>query len=914
VALPAGTPLGRYEIVSALGAGGMGEVYRARDTRLDRSVAIKVLPADFATDPELDHRFHAEARALSQLSHPHICTLFDFGEDGETKFLVMELLAGETIADRLANATSTRPAFTLGSALHIAAQIADALAAAHQRGIVHRDLKPANVMLTKGGDQPGDGLHAKLLDFGLAKAGAPVVTSLSVLPTTPPQAGTAEGTILGTVQYMAPEQIEGGLIDGRTDIFAFGCVLFEMLTGRKAFEGQSAAAVMAAILERDPPSAAALTPGVPAVVEATIRRCLAKIPHERWQSAADLATALRWSTAGAFTSPPPAASAASIKPRPRVVRNALVAIAALLVGAAGAVGLMSWLRPDAPRAGTIRFEIEPPDNAMWTPAPISSAAQLALAPNGQLLAFVASPRRGVALIWIRSLDAVEARPIAGTEGASFPFWSPDSRHVGFFADGKLKKIDIAGGRPQTLADAPTGRGGSWGPDGILFTPAPTQGLSRVSAEGGPVTVITDAGDTSNLTHYWPQVLGDGSRVMFYQRSGSQESQGVYIRDLNSGATKRVLDNGGRAEHVPGNLLFVRDGMLFTQRFDDSDLSLIGEPVRIADSIGHFFGTFGDASVSASPTGVLAYGPSVVLTTELQWRDRAGAILSRVTAPGVYRSPRLSPSERHLALEIVDRQRSTSPDVWVLELARGALSRFTTDSRTEWFPVWSPDESVIYFGSTRLGSTAIFRKARSGGEDVPLTGAAIFGRYATDITRDGKTLIIQEVTRAGYDLRLLRTDRDQSLADYLTTNFNEVQGRISPNERWLAYASDESGRFEVYVRAFPRGGEPSPISIAGGMQPVWRRDGKELFYIAPSGEMMVLPVTIDGPSFIAGTPRPLFNVEMPESSAPFPTDYTVTADGQRFLVNTIVEQPNRQSLTVVVNWLAQLQTTGTVVAR
>jgi serine/threonine protein kinase/Tol biopolymer transport system component len=905
--LPAGIRLGRYEILAPLGAGGMGEVYRARDTRLDRSVAIKVLPPAVASDPDFRQRFHTEARALSQLSHPHICTLHDFGEEGESTFLVMELLGGETIAERLSRATPDHPAFTLGNALPVAIQIADALAAAHQRGIVHRDLKPGNVMITESDGRHGNGLQAKLLDFGLAKAAAPAVTAQSLLPTTPPQAVTAHGTIVGTVQYMAPEQIDGGTVDARTDIFAFGCMLFEMLTGRKPFEGKSAASVMGAILEREPASVASLTPGVPAVIDATIRRCLAKNPDHRWQSAADLSTALRWAADGLFA-PSPQPDASRVDRRPRV---APIAIAIIAIIAAGLIALSPWSRNAAAPAPAFRFEIQPPPGTQWTPSPVSSTAQLAFSPDGRLLALIASPKRGVSQIWIRALDSLNARPLAGTDGAAFPFWSPDSRHIGFFADGKLKRVDLTGGTPQSVADAPAGRGGTWGPDGnIVFTPAGNQGLSGVSAEGGPVFTVTRTDDAGGTTHYWPQFLPDGRRLLLYQRALNQqaanETQGIYVKDLESGALTRVLAHDARAVYVPGYLLVVREGTLFAHAFDERTLKTVGQPARIADSVGYFGGTFGDAAVSASPVGVLAYGPSVALATTLQWRDRKGAALANVTAPGAYRSPRLSPSERHLALHLVDPKRSPNPDVWLLDVARGALSVVTTDPRSDWFPVWSPDESAIFFGSARLGATSVFKKLRSGGDETSVMGAEPRGQYPTDITRDGGTLVLQQLTRTGYDLMTMTTGSNPIQAPYLATRFNEVQGRLSPNGRWIAYASDESGRFEVYVRPFPAGGTASSISIAGGMQPEWRKDGRELFYVTPNGELIAVPVTTAEGAFSAGTALSLFTVDIPEPSAPFPNDYAVSADGQRVLVNSIVDQPARPSLTVVVNWLAELQ--------
>jgi Tol biopolymer transport system component len=829
----------------------MGEVYRARDTRLDRTVAIKVLAPGLAADPEFRQRFHAEARAISQLTHPHICTLYDIGEYYGATFLVMELLAGETLADRLARGSPESPALSLDHALQVGIQIADALAVAHQHGIIHRDLKPGNVMLTKQGTGQAGVPHAKLLDFGLAKSASPVATSGgSLLPTTPPQAVTAQGAILGTIQYMAPEQIEGGLVDARSDIFALGSVLYEMLTNRHAFEGKTQASVMAAILEREPAPVSTLAPRAPTLVEAMVRKCLAKNPDERWQSAADLATALRWTVGGAFTVTGEAI-APPVDPRHghrrRVSRSAVVATIAVAAFVAGGVLAWRFLSTTLVPAPTTRFELQPPPNAMWSPAPVSSIAQLALSPDGQRLAFVASARRGRSQIWIRPLNDVQAQALAGTEGASFPFWSPDSRFIAFFADGKLKKVETNGGRPQTLGDAPSGRGGTWGPDGVIvFTPTPSQGLFRAAAEGGAVTPVTMPEETGGITHYWPQFLPGGRRVIFYQRSARAESQGVYVVDLQTQTVVRVLSHDGKVVHVPRYLLLVRDGMLFAQAFDDRQLQVIGEPVRIADSVGSFGSTFGDAAVTAAPTGVLVHGPILLLTTALQWRDRSGAITATVAPPGVYRSPRLSSDERTLALTLVDQPLMSQPDIWTLDLIRGTPTRLTSDPRNDWFAVWSPDDSRIFFGSTRLGSTVVFRKNPTGSaDDEALTQPTSFGRYPTDITRNGDLLVFQQVASDGYDLGFMTANSDPTLTEFLATKFNEVQGRLAPNQRWIAYASDESGRFQVYVRPFPAGPGQTAISVGGGMQPEWRRDGKELFYIAADGKLMAVDVMTDG---------------------------------------------------------------------
>ncbi len=599
----------------------MGEVYKARDTRLDRTVAIKVLPTEVAGDPQFRERFDREARVISQLTHPHICTLYDVGEHAGTAFLVMEFLEGETLADRMARAESKGPGLPRTEALTIAIQIADALTAAHRAGVVHRDLKPANVVLTKTG--------AKLLDFGLAKTAVPAVTAggVSMLPTAAPQTLTARGMILGTFQYMAPEQIEGAEADARTDIFAFGCVLHEMLTGQKAFEGKTHASLIAAILEREPTPVTTLQPLAPVLVDAIVRKCLAKKADDRWQSAADLASALRWAadaSAGAA-----ATNVVAEKPASRLRRlvgaSALLA-AVLVVFTAGAIAWRYASPPTVP-AAPVRFEIVPPPDVLLSPAPVASAAQLALSPDGRRLAFVAAARTSVSQLWVRPLSGVQARPLPGTERASFPFWSPDSRSIAFFADRKLKKVDITGGAPEVLCDASGGRGGAWSPDGtIVFTAAVRSPMSQIAARaGGAVRPATTFSREQGATaHYWPQFLPDGRRYLFYQTSAKPEHQGIHVGSLDSAEVTRVVASTGAGLYRSGYLLFVRDGILFAQAFDDRALQTRGQAVRIADRVGYFSATFGYVAVTVSRAGALAYGPSVATTTSLQWRNRDGA--------------------------------------------------------------------------------------------------------------------------------------------------------------------------------------------------------------------------------------------------------------------------------------------------
>jgi len=911
MALSRGARLGPYEIQSAIGAGGMGEVYKALDTRLDRTVAIKVLAEALAADPQFRDRFDREARTISQFTHPNICTLYDVGEHAGTSFLVMELLGGETLENRCARATARGSGLPLDEALRIAIQMADALAVAHRQGIVHRDLKPGNIFLARSGGTSAPPI-AKLLDFGLARtAPALTVNSATMMPTTPPQAMTAQGTILGTFQYMAPEQVEGGEADARTDIFAFGSVLYEMITGKKAFEGKTQTNLVAAILERDPPPLTTVQPLAPPLVDSIVRKCVAKNPDDRWQTASDLGAALRWAAEAVNATTGPTAAAGTPRTGARHFANGAVAVTGILGSVA--IGLaVGWryMSTVATPTALVRFEVQPPVNVTLTPAPIASAAQLALSPDGRRLAFVAALKRAGSQLWLRPLDDVQAHPLPGTEGASYPFWSPDGRFIAFFAGGKLKKIDTTGGVPQVLSDASIGRGGAWNPDGILvFAGRGNSPLSRISASGGIVTAATTFDpDQAVIGQSWPQFLPDGRHFLYFQRSSKPAYRGIFVTALDSSSSRRILESDLMAVYASGHLLFVRDGTLLAQAFDHRTLQTNGDPVRIGDQVGYWTAGMGYAAVTVSPSGALAHGPSVRLTTSLRWHDRSGAPTGPPTAPAQYTTPRLSPDQKSVVVAMTDGA-TAQPDLWVLGLARGTASRLTSDPATDWFPVWSADGSGLLFGSNRLGVTVPFQKAVGGGQEEPAAENVFGAAGATspsDMSGDGRLLLYTQLTSRGYDLGVLTLTGERKASTFLGTPFNEVQARFSPNGRWVAYASDESGRFEVYVRPFPASSGQTQISIAGGTQPEWRRDGKELFYISADGKLTAVPVTTDGTTFSAGTPRALFDVEVPESNPPFPTDYAVTADGQRFLVNTVVDQPTHPALTVILNWTSGLK--------
>jgi eukaryotic-like serine/threonine-protein kinase len=872
-----GARLGPYEIQSAIGAGGMGEVYRARDTRLDRTVAVKVLPEHIASDPDFKQRFEREAKTLAALSHPHICPVFDVGSQNGTDFLVMEYLEGETLEQRL-----KKGALPLDQALQIGIQIADALAAAHRAGIIHRDLKPGNIILTKSG--------AKLLDFGLAKTAAPAVAgSLSMLPTRPPNL-TAQGAILGTFQYMAPEQLEGQEADARTDIFAFGTVVYEVVTGKKAFEGKSQASLIAAILERDPPAMSSLEPMTPALLDHVVSQCLAKNPDERWQTAGDLMRELKWITQAGAQAGVPARDA--VRP---VRRERLAWVSALTLMTLIAAGMALWAFRPAPTASLPEMRVE-----ITTP-PTTDPVSLAISPDGQTIVFVATSE-GRSRLWLRSLDSVSARPLAGTDNAYLPFWSPDSRSVGFFAVGQLKRIDIDGGSVQTLADAPVGRGGTWNREGtILFTPVPASPIFRIAATGGEPAAVTRLERPQQQDHYSPAFLPDGRHFLYYIL-GSPEARGVYVGQLDGSQPRRLLDADSPAVHASsGHLLFVRQGTLFAQQLDPVRLELTGNPVPVAEGIRVGLYELALAAVSVSAAGSLVYRSGSGGQSQLAWVDRSGKEMGKVGGPdslGAWDAS-ISPNDRRVALcRVVEG----NTDVWLLDLGRSTVSRFTSDAGDDLAPLWSPDGTRIVFSSERTGALDLYQKPASGAGNEELLLATPQIEFATDWSLDGRFLLYSSAPGVPrFDIWALPMDGDRKPFPVVQTNFDERDGQFSPDGKWIAYVSNESGRFEIYVQPFPGSGAKSLISTTGGYQPRWRRDGKELFYIALDNRLMAVPIQFasNGQAVEAGAPVPLFGMR---TSGPDDTPYMVASVGQRFLVNTVTEEA-ASPITLVLNWKA-----------
>jgi len=883
--LSPGARLGPYEIVAVLGAGGMGEVYRARDTRLERTVAIKVLRGPLAADPQRRQRFEREARAIASLSDPHICHLNDVGQQDGLDYLVMEHLEGETLAARLAKGP-----LPMAVALRHAVEIAGALASAHRQGVVHRDLKPGNIMLTRAG--------AKILDFGLAKWLSPVVfgsgpeggaEDASALPTgTRPL--SQDGAILGTLPYMAPEQLAGKEVDGRADLFAFGAVLYEMLTGKRAFEGTSSAGIVAAVMTSDPPTPTTLRPDTPAGLERIVRACLAKDPEDRWQNAGDLTRELRFLADGG------APEGSIAPPRTRLQRFAVpLAAVALLVCAGMLPMVLSHLREASPVVEPVRFSLAPPDG-------FEMGDSLAISPDGRHVAFIARSQKGERSLWLRSLDSLAARSLAGTEEAEWPFWSPDNRFLGFAARGELAAIDVSSGAVRTLASVPSNiLGGTWSPEGVLLIG--TQGpLLRVPATGGLASAATtldaSAGETE---HLFPQFLPDGRRFLYQALIGPREIRANYVGSLDSTVSRRLTDGRSPVRFaLPGYLLLRGEAGLMAQSFDPETLELEGEPWLVATRADAPFLAPRRLPLSTSSTGALVYA-SASRSTRLTWTDRQGRKRESIGPPADYHNVSLSPDDLRVAVEIRD-DRTGLPDIWFLDALRGTPSRFTLESR-DYDPIWSPDGRSIVFASNREGSENIYvRPADASAPDRPLVRSGV-AKHPNDWSRDGRFVVYDYHSAArAQDLWIVPADGSGEPRPLVEGPADESQAQFSPDGRWLAYQSHESGRPQVVVQSFPGPGGKWLISPDGGYAPRWRSDGKELFYIAPDRKLMAVAIKA-GVTFEASAPTALFQTDIERTGGPL--RYDVAADGQRFLLRT-PDESHRPSITVVLNWPAALR--------
>jgi Tol biopolymer transport system component/tRNA A-37 threonylcarbamoyl transferase component Bud32 len=913
MSLNAGSRLGPYEIETLIGSGGMGEVYRARDTRLDRRVAIKVLLPEVAADPERRERFEREARTVAGLNHSHICVLHDIGHDAPstgsapaTTFLVMEELAGETLADRL----HAGP-LPLQQALRYGMQILDALDAAHRQGIVHRDLKPGNVFLvardattsSQRERRRGSGEFVKLLDFGLAKAQTSAFVPAGLSQAVTGNASlTAQGTILGTIQYMAPEQLEGRDVDARTDLFAFGSLLYEMVTGRRAFEGKSQVSLMAAILDSDPKRVSEIQPLSPPALDHVIQGCLAKSPDDRWQTARDVMKELQWIAAGGMD-----VAAASLAPTKSGRARWLWAAASFVIGLAlASVGAALYMRAPEDTRQT-RFSISTPEIA---------PGGLAMSPDGRYIAMSARTSPTVFSIYLRSMDAVGLRLLPGTEGGAGMFWSADSQHLGFVADNKLKRIDISGGPPQTICTLGTSgfTGGAWNSDGVVVFGTFPGPLKRVPAQGGEPVDLTDLRD-GEVAHAVPVFLPDGRHVLYAAVTTVQSTQGLPAATMVVGS----LDSKERApigfkglsnfNYVqPGYLLFHRDRVLFAQPFDAKRLTLEGEPRRILDELAvDTLGAFADFSASSS--ALVYHTAAGTGQSQLVWYDRTGKRLGPVGDPGDYHGVALSPDNKRVAVHVHDQ--TTGGDIWVRDFESGAFSRFTTDRGHHQVPMWSPDGSAIAFASDRDdGVFRIYQKSSSGvgSEEVVFKSQDL--TFPEDYSPDGKFMSIAHSSNgAVIDVEVLPLTGERKPQPFTSnTEFAEGMSKFSPDNHWIAYESDESRRLEVYVQQFPGRTRKVPVSTAGGRYPRWSRSGKELFYMTDDGSIMAVDVRQDADNIHTSPPRVLFktNAALTNHYGSH-YEYDVSSDGQRFIVNERIGTPSQTpQLTVVLNWSAGLK--------
>ena len=875
MAITTGSRLGPYEVVGPLGAGGMGEVYKATDTRLNRTVALKVLPQHLSADPDRKYRFDREAQTIAALNHPHICTLYDIGREGDVSFLVMEFLEGETLAARIA-----RGPIPLDEALTIAIAIADGLEKAHAHGVTHRDLKPGNIMLTAGG--------AKLLDFGLAKVAEPIQRNpiSPELPRTPGSPATTPGMILGTMQYMAPEQLEGAEADARADIFAFGVVLYEMLTGRRAFEGKSQPHLIAAILSVEPDAPSKLAPGVPPALDFLIGRCLTKDPERRLQTATDLVCELRWIAESGGHTPTVARPAVTLR---RTVLTRAAIVAAILVAAASAGVAMIPAKATVARA--TRFLVDPRN--------MPNPNAMAMSPDGRTIAYSAQDG-SVSSVFVRPLDADVPKKLAGTDGADDLFWSPDSKWIAFFAGGQLKKVDAVGGVVQSICDTPDLFGGSWNAAGdIIF--ASSRGLQRVLAAGGdPTRVPTPDGDKQKRLA--PFFLPDGRHYLYLASTdGSQGS--IKVGDITSPDDTPILDVRSNAVYAePGYLLYQRDGALYAQQFNPGRLRLDGAALRVADRV--VADASGRGGFSASNTGVLLYRNSArqdvtdSLPASFQPNEPSVSLLDRagrgthLSDPGRWLGVDLSPDGRRI---VVHRHDASLGDLWILEVGQTTPTRFTFDaSQDNATPVWSPDGNRIAFSSRRNGKTGIYLKSADNSRAEELLLESDGPMAPMSWSPDGATLVYRLVNPAtSGDIWMVPLTGEKKPAAIVETPADERNPQVSPDGRWIAYSSNETGRSEIYVKPFPEGPGRIQVSVNGGVFPRWRKDSREIYFmnLVSLGAMMTAEIKVEGSVIRRETPQRLFQTAF--ASVPHPGGqghaFAVTADG-RFVIAQ-VDTPN-----------------------
>jgi Tol biopolymer transport system component len=903
LALTPGTRLGVYEVTAPIGEGGMGQVYRARDTKLNRDVALKILPDSFANDPDRLARFTREAQTLASLNHPNIAHIHGLEESAGVRAFVMELVEGEDLSQQIA-----RGPIPVDEALPIAKQIAEALEAAHEQGIIHRDLKPANIKVRPDGT-------VKVLDFGLAKAMEPVTgtsSSASMSPTITTPAMSQAGMIMGTAAYMAPEQARGRTVDKRADIWAFGVVVFEMLTGRRAFGGDDISLTLASVLTKEP-EWSALPATTPLGLRRLMGRCLKKDPRTRMRDIGDARIHIEELLSGA---PDEASAHVALSARPRWRRVLPWAATGMLaLGLTLAAAVVITLRHAGvviPAAGAVQFTIAPPENTSFGGPPgggSGGATQVAVSPDGRHIVFVARTQSAYQ-IWLRPVASLEARPISGTEGGAFPFWSPDSRFIGFFAAGKLKKVQIAGGPPIVLADAPAGRGGSWSRENvILFTPSLADGLLRVSSDGGSPAVVTTLNPASSETsHRWPHFLPDGRHFFYTASTGGccppAKPGIVRMGSLDpSEAAITLFQAESSAAYAAGHVLFRRDDSLMAQPFDLDARQPKSDAFPLVEYVSWEGTRYVGASVSQD--GTLVYGQGDSLVEQLTWFDRGGRTLATVGDAAPYLSLALSPDERRVAVGL-GMGSPANRDIWIIDVARGVPSRLTFDPGSDLSPVWSPDSTRIAFLGNRSGKVSLRQQLidRTAADEPLLEGSRSFpmGPGPRDWSADGRFIAYVSDSTGNSDIWILPLFGDRKPFPVVQTPFAETSPVFSPDVRWIAYTTNEGGQNNVAVQPFPGTGGKYQVSTNGGGQPVWRADGKELFYLAADGTMMAVPIDETG-QFNAGVPQALFPTS---ARAGINQKFAVTKDGKRFLVSATPPQSRSMPLTVVVNWTATIQ--------
>ena len=844
----------------------------------------------FARNPFRKQRFEGEAKTISSLNHPHICTLHDIGSQDGIDYLVMECVEGETLAKRL-----EKGALPLDQTLKYGAQIADALDKAHRAGIVHRDLKPGNIMLTASG--------AKLLDFGLAKPAAGPVSGIT-LTATPPV--TQEGTIVGTYQYMSPEQVEGKELDGRSDIFSLGAVLYEMLAGQRAFEGKSQLSVASAILEKEPVPICTLKPLTPPVLDHTLRKCLAKHPDERWQSASDLASELKWTIESGFQIGKPREAAMRGMKLERMVWLGVTLL--LLIG----LFVAYYWHPAAAKFPIWSY-ILPPEKTEYS----YFGGPVAVSPDGQKLAFVARNAEGTDFLWIRPLNAPSAQSIAGTEGASYPFWSSDGQSLGLFAGGKLKVVSASGGPVLTVCDAPGPRGGTWNRDDTILFGLTWGGIKKVLASGGAPVALTETDSSRYETsHRWPHFLPDGRHFLYLAGNftgGPAEAASVYVASLDFRENKLLFHARSNVVYISGHLLFIQQGTLMARPFNEKRLELEGEAFPIAEHVLYnqlvWRGVF-----SGSANGTLAYiGGATGNPGRLLWFDRSGKQLQAAGGPGDFVWHQVSPDGQRVAFQGLDSA-TANYKISVYDLLRGTNMKLTFGPWRDQAPVWSPDSQSIAYGSNQKGLNGqLFQRKSDGTGGEELLVESTDNKFTTSWSADGKFIAYNSTYggKSNSELWILPLSGDRKPFAFLQTNSNVTDGRFCPRGRWIAYSSDESGRSEVYVTSFPEHQGKWQVSQSGGSVPRWRGDAKELFYLAPNGQLMAAEVNWNGSTFEVAEVHSLFHLRLAPGPPLYdlgPTSgqigYEISPDGQRILVNSPAES-DATPITVILNWSAKL---------